>query len=233
MLRVGVEVAAEQRRDRRDLIRGEFAGRTRRGHVFLGVRHARKSRRRVVAADQIIHLLGDHGRERIAHDHDAAARWAASRAARRFRRRREPRRVRRGETIRDGGGRGRRARRAGQKSGHGFILSGNGPRAATRARTGPSRLRGLGGVGTRALNQGGLEDVGLLFGEDGIRKVALAGVAAERSRSSCPRTRDAPPTSSAAGCWRRRRCPPACLPRAPARRAVAIASSLVTRMTSS
>ena len=59
LLRVGVVFASQLRINRRRLI-GRHARAAAKGHVLLRVGHARKSRRRLVAAHQKIRLHGDH-----------------------------------------------------------------------------------------------------------------------------------------------------------------------------
>ena len=72
LLRVGVVLAAQLRVDGGGLI-GGHARAAAESHVLLRMRHAGKSRRRLVAADQKVRLDGHHRRQRVGDDDDAHA----------------------------------------------------------------------------------------------------------------------------------------------------------------
>jgi hypothetical protein len=70
LLGVGVSKSTELSVDRRGLVGGE-SGASTECHVFLGVSHAGKSRRRFVTADQVIFFDRYHRGQRIPNDHHA------------------------------------------------------------------------------------------------------------------------------------------------------------------
>jgi hypothetical protein len=70
LLRVCVSLPTELGIDGGDLVRGQ-SGAPPESHVFLGMRHARKTVGCIIATDQVVLLDGDHGGERISDDDDA------------------------------------------------------------------------------------------------------------------------------------------------------------------
>ena len=72
LARIGVEAAAHEAADRRQLVGGETRIAAEH-HMLLGMRQAGKAGRRLVGADEIVDRRRDHRRQRVAHEDDLEA----------------------------------------------------------------------------------------------------------------------------------------------------------------